>query len=344
MLRPALAFALLFAGSTAVQPKVAELDSSQSHRLDFGQTSKMATIRDGVQLHYLDWQGNGPTVLLLAGLGDTAYIYADTAPLLKQSYRVLALTRRGYGRSDVTREGYAIEDRVEDIREFCDQLRLSKVILVGHSTAGDELTAFARKYPERVQGLLYLDAAYDRGDPETPKPHMDAWNTITAQLYGGVSEDQSYASRDARRRALQNLFRMDYGVGWNDALEANLRETTVENADGSLSPRAPFWVADAIRKGVRSTPFEIPSAAIPALLVFARGRLEDQAVSIGDKQALSTIERDEDEYQTYFENYISRLKSKLPGIRTKILPRDRHYFFLRDPNIISRLLSELAAK
>jgi non-heme chloroperoxidase len=35
------------------------------------------------------------------------------------------------------------------------------VALAGHSIAGDELTAFAGRFPERVSGLVYLDAAYD---------------------------------------------------------------------------------------------------------------------------------------------------------------------------------------
>lgn len=84
---------------------------------------------------------------------------------------------------------------------------------------------------------------------------------------------------------------MDYGVRWGDALEANLKATTVENADGSLSPRTPWWVADSIRKGVRSTSLEIPSASIPTLLVFARGQLEDQPLAISDKQALAIIQK-----------------------------------------------------
>lgn len=33
--------------------------------------------------------------------------------------------------------------------------------LAGHSIAGDELTAFAGSYPDRVTHLVYLDAAYD---------------------------------------------------------------------------------------------------------------------------------------------------------------------------------------
>jgi pimeloyl-ACP methyl ester carboxylesterase len=36
--------------------------------------------------------------------------------------------------------------------------------LVGHLLAGDELTMFAAKYPQRVEKLVYLDAAYDHSN------------------------------------------------------------------------------------------------------------------------------------------------------------------------------------
>src|SRR5207248_990861 len=40
--------------------------------------------------------------------------------------------------------------------------------LIGHSMAGDELTLFATRYPDRVAKLVYLDAAYDR----TPEGYL----------------------------------------------------------------------------------------------------------------------------------------------------------------------------
>jgi pimeloyl-ACP methyl ester carboxylesterase len=55
-----------------------------------------------------------------------------------------------------------VNTRVEDVRRFLDVLGIAKVTLIGHSVAGDELTAFASAYPARVDKVVYLDAAYDR--------------------------------------------------------------------------------------------------------------------------------------------------------------------------------------
>ena len=52
---------------------------------------------DGIRFHYLDWGGEGDLLLLLAGLGCTAHVFAEFAPHLSGRFRVLALTRRGHG-------------------------------------------------------------------------------------------------------------------------------------------------------------------------------------------------------------------------------------------------------
>jgi len=44
-----------------------------------------------------------------------------------------------------------------------DWLQLNQPVLVGHSVAGDELTTLAR-HSDRIGGLVYLDAAYDRSN------------------------------------------------------------------------------------------------------------------------------------------------------------------------------------
>jgi pimeloyl-ACP methyl ester carboxylesterase len=77
---------------------------------------------------------------------------------------------------------------VEDIREFLDHLRVERVVLVGHSMGGDELTSFVRSYPDRVRALVYLDAAIERNpklqredplrDLPSNKEPEDAWDSV----------------------------------------------------------------------------------------------------------------------------------------------------------------------
>ncbi len=119
---------------------------------------------NGIKMQYLDWGGKGDVLLLLAGLGNDAHVFDDFATKFTDRFRVIGLTRRGFGESDKPPTGYDTATRVEDIRRFLDQMKIKKVSLIGHSMAGDEMTVFASLYPKRVRKLVYLDAAYDRAD------------------------------------------------------------------------------------------------------------------------------------------------------------------------------------
>ncbi len=76
------------------------------------------------------------------------------------------------GQSDKPASGYENEVLIEDVRQFLDSLGIRRASLVGWSMGGNELTGMATRYSERVEKLVYLDAAYDRSDTaaELPAP------------------------------------------------------------------------------------------------------------------------------------------------------------------------------
>jgi non-heme chloroperoxidase len=149
-------------------------------------------VAPGVRLEVLDWGGSAPPLVFLSGLQDVAHGFDDFAPEFTRDHHVLAITRRGYGASSRPPSGYDLAGRVADLHAVLDSLQLSRVILVGHSIAGDELTAFAGAYPARVIGLVYLDAAYDHsnlrqifGDfpPPPPMTARDSASPLGVQAY-----------------------------------------------------------------------------------------------------------------------------------------------------------------
>ena len=118
-------------------------------------------VQHGVRIHYLDFGGTGPAVLLVPGIGNSAHAYDDFAPGLTDRFHVYAVTRRGFGESSHPASGYDIPRLTLDIKVVMDALHLGQVDLVGHSFAGQELTYFAKTYPARVRKLVYLDGAFD---------------------------------------------------------------------------------------------------------------------------------------------------------------------------------------
>jgi len=117
---------------------------------------------NGIKMHYLDWGGTGDVIIMLAGLGNDAHVFDELAPSFTDRFHVIGLTRRGFGETERPAAGYDTATRVEDIRTFMDAMKIARAHLVGHSLAGDEMTLFAAKYPQRVIKMVYLDAAYDR--------------------------------------------------------------------------------------------------------------------------------------------------------------------------------------
>lgn len=72
------------------------------------------------------------------------------------------MTRRGFGASEKTSNGYRLDTLSMDILAVSKALNFDKVILIGHSIAGDEISKFASSYPDKVAKVIYLDASFDR--------------------------------------------------------------------------------------------------------------------------------------------------------------------------------------
>lgn len=124
---------------------------------------QLIPVSSDVKLEVLDWGGSGRSLVLLAGLENTAHIFDDFAPKLAVSYHVYGITRRGFGASGVpttTNGSYAADRLGDDVMAVIDSLGLNRPVLVGHSIAGEELSSIGTRHPEKVAGLVYLDAGY----------------------------------------------------------------------------------------------------------------------------------------------------------------------------------------
>jgi non-heme chloroperoxidase len=99
--------------------------------------------------------------VLLTGQGATAHVFDEFALNFTAHHHVYGITRRGYGRSDKpapTPENYDANRLGDDVLAVIDALKLDRPFVAGHSIAGEELSSIGSRHPERVAGLIYLDA------------------------------------------------------------------------------------------------------------------------------------------------------------------------------------------
>jgi non-heme chloroperoxidase len=126
-----------------------------NHRVQF------IKVDSNVKLEVLDWGGSGMAVILLAGAGNDAHTVDKIAPkLVDAGYHVYGISRRGFGESSIPLTGYEADRLGDDVLAVIKALKLKRPVLAGHSLAGEELSSVASRHPEKVAGLVYLDAAY----------------------------------------------------------------------------------------------------------------------------------------------------------------------------------------
>lgn len=125
-------------------------------------TVRFVNVAPDIKLEVVDWGGpaTGKTLVLLAGLGNTAHVFDVVAPKLAAQYRVFGVTRRGFGASSAPASGYGADRLGDDVLAVLESLAISKPVLAGHSLGGEELSSIGSRHPDKVAGLIYLDAGY----------------------------------------------------------------------------------------------------------------------------------------------------------------------------------------
>jgi non-heme chloroperoxidase len=176
----------------------AQTDSSP-HKVQF------ITVEEGVQLEVLDWGGRGRPLIFLAGNGDTAHAFDTFAPKFTEKNHVYGITRKGFGASSkpAPANGNYTADRLgDDILAVMLTLHIERPVLVGHSLAGEELSSIGSRFPYKVSGLIYLDAAsgfafYDPAHPMMEIEMNDVKKRIEEIEAGGVDEQKKLLELEA---------------------------------------------------------------------------------------------------------------------------------------------------
>jgi pimeloyl-ACP methyl ester carboxylesterase len=145
---------------------------SASWRDPSSHTVRFVSVEKNVRLEVLDWGGTGQPVLLLAGGGNTAHVFDEFAPKLATDHHVYGITRRGFGTSGFSTSEHPVDRLRDDVLAVIRGLKLQRPVLVGHSIAGAELSAVANSAPDRVAGLVYLEAAYPYAFEDGDGPQM----------------------------------------------------------------------------------------------------------------------------------------------------------------------------
>jgi pimeloyl-ACP methyl ester carboxylesterase len=194
-------------------------------------TSGRLSVR-GVGLHYLDWGGDGPPLVILHGEGHLAALWSPVASALARRFRVVAVDQRGHGASDRPGE-YGRRAFVEDFIALLEDLHVERPIIVGHSLGGTVALMAEAERPGTASRLVLIE-------PSVVPPESEAaWRE---------GSGEGWAREARRRRAVwgneYEMFtalrqRPPFAAWRSDILWTYVEEGTEPLPDGRLSLRCP---------------------------------------------------------------------------------------------------------
>lgn len=227
---------------------------------DRSEFEQYATVR-GIRMHYLDYPGPEPTVVLLHGLSANAYEFGGLLNEgLAESHRVIAPDLRGRGRSGKPATGYTMADHAADVIALLDHLGLDRVVMGGHSFGALLSIFIAANYPERVSRVIVIDAAivFHPDTEELLKPSLARLARILPSANAYIDEMKGAA----------------YVAGaWDASIEGYFRAELQENPDGTAQS---LTSASAVEQALRGVGVEdwaslVSRVSHPVLLLNASG-------------------------------------------------------------------------
>lgn len=108
-----------------------------------------------MKLHYREL-GEGQPFIILHGLFGFSDNWQTHAKKLAEYYRVILVDLRNHGHSDWS-DDFSYEIMANDVKELCDDLNLTDIILLGHSMGGKTAMFFAQKYESLLEKLIVVD-------------------------------------------------------------------------------------------------------------------------------------------------------------------------------------------
>jgi pimeloyl-ACP methyl ester carboxylesterase len=134
-----------------------------------------------IPLHFEEFGTGHPLVLLHAFPMDHT-MYAPQHELSK-SHRLLLPDLPGFGQSP-RHEGWTVDSCADALADWLDELKISEPVLLGGVSMGGYVAlAFARKYPNKLKGLILADT---RSKPDNAEAKANRDKSIAMVKEAGV--------------------------------------------------------------------------------------------------------------------------------------------------------------
>jgi lipase len=274
-----------------------------------------AVDSDGVAIHYLDWGGDGPPLILIHATGFLAALWRPIAERLSSRFRVVAYDQRGHGDSpspEGPAAGYCFEAFAADLQRLIETLGLERPLAAGHSSGGTVVVVHAATHPGVISRAVLIE-------PILPRPE---W----FQQPPGGRNANSLAEAARKRRAVwpsaEELFqayreRETFQTWREDVLRTYVEEGTRARDDGRVELKCPPELEAKFFEAVTLMDFWplLPKMQCPSLVLW------------GAESHLR-------------ERLAGEVQEALPQARTIAVPGATHFLPQERPDEVARLMEE----
>lgn len=132
----------------------------------------MNTINvNNVNLHYQSVGNGKETIVFSHGYLMDHSMFNGQMEAFKDRFRCIAFDHRGHGKSEVTKDGYEIDNLTDDAIALIETLNLGAVHFVGLSTGGFVGMRIALRRPDLLKSLVLLDTSAESEDKKALKQY-----------------------------------------------------------------------------------------------------------------------------------------------------------------------------
>lgn len=259
-----------------------------------------SVVANGIRLHYQE-SGSGPeTVVFSHSFLVSSEHFSPQIETLSRRYRCIAFDHRGHGGSEVTADGYDMENLYADAVALIEALGCHPCHFIGLSTGGFIGLRLAIRRPDLLSSVVLMDTSADE-EAAKARPRYQAMLSALRWLgYWPVAGrvfrmffSPATRSDPARREELAH---------WRRRMVANDRMAMFRFGHGIFGRAA---VAD-----------QLGAVRTPALVV------------VGEDDELTPPSR------------AQRIAERIPGARLSVIPRAGHLTTVERPGLVTQVIED----
>jgi pimeloyl-ACP methyl ester carboxylesterase len=182
---------------------------------------KTVTLSNGLALHYYEWPGPGPALVLLHPSSGYGRMWEWTVDRLGSRFHVYALDQRGHGASGRPDGDYSAEEYAQDLRLFFDAVGLESAVVAGQSLGGRVGQVFAATWPRHVRALGLVGGPH----PSNFFPTREATVGVLAAAHRMLESTTEFPSRQAALESLRSTRPRDREEARRHRVEHNMVPT-----------------------------------------------------------------------------------------------------------------------